>query len=86
MQVKIYFVFSKRALNIYGTHGVSHYTDWVIFSSILAIFSSRERAASSQKWRIPDAPYPGTMSFAVWQIGESLFRAMKPFDRMRCAR
>ena len=58
MQVKIYFVFSKRALNIYGTHGVSHYTDWVIFSSILAIFSSRERAASSQKMENPRRSIP----------------------------
>lgn len=25
MQVKIYFVFSKRALNIYGTYGIALY-------------------------------------------------------------
>lgn len=85
MQVKIYFVFSKRALNIYGTHSIALYRLGYLLI-YLSYFSSRERAASSQKWRIPDAPYPGTMSFAVWRIGESLFRAMKPFDRMRCAR
>ena len=57
MQVKIYFVFSKRALNIYGTYGIALYRLGYLLI-YLSYFSSRERAASSQKMENPRRSIP----------------------------
>lgn len=65
MQVKIYFVFSKRALNIYGTHSIALYRLGYLLIYLSYFFIEREGCIEPKNGRIPDAPYPGTMSFAV---------------------
>lgn len=42
MQVKIYFVFSKRALNIYGTHSIALYRLGYLLIYLSYFFIERE--------------------------------------------
>ena len=58
MQVKIYFVFSKRALNIYGTHSIALYRLGYLLIYLSYFFIEREGCIEPKNGESPTLHTP----------------------------